>query len=493
MKFGPQRGHISCVFDNFFKDFGLVLVAIVVSLISGDMDLLSENAGILVIVLLGPVMRILGYLTTTYAIDEEKLIIKSGVFTKNQLEVPLSTITTVDFSQNIFHQIFGVFKLNIDNNANVAEGDTKVHMTLKKTDADAAKKLLMQGRQGMDGSNFAGEKNVENLPRREEGRRYDVKSSDLILMGLLKSKGIFFLELIGAIAVIANFIPVEWEDETLIAGIADVVNRLGATPAVLLLVLLFFLLASVCGMVGSLIKYYGFEVLDNGEAVKIEYGLLNRKTYTITKKKISGIYFEQSALMRLTKIGVLNLMAVGYGAGTDEESNEEAILFPLMNEAKLHETISSILPELQDRDLYQKPEPKALRYFFIRFSVLFALAVLVGTCFLPKIDDFFRGTWILGVVYLLWTLFGAFLDYRTTGIYGNEKHFSLCSGGYKKWTFFIKTAMIESIESSGSIWKRKRGVGSISIGCLAPMGQSTQTVCNLPAKTFEEVKTYLIY
>ena len=145
MKFGPQRGHITCIFDNFFKDFGLVLVAIVVSLVSGDMDLLLENAGILVIVLLGPVMRILGYLTTTYAIDEEKLMIKSGVFTKNQLEVPLSTITTVDFSQNIFHQILGVFKLNIDNNANVAEGDTKVHMTLKKTDADAAKKLLMQG------------------------------------------------------------------------------------------------------------------------------------------------------------------------------------------------------------------------------------------------------------------------------------------------------------------------------------------------------------
>ena len=74
MKFGPQRGHITCIFDNFFKDFGLVLVAIVVSLVSGDMDLLLENAGILVIVLLGPVMRILGYLTTTYAIDEEKLM-----------------------------------------------------------------------------------------------------------------------------------------------------------------------------------------------------------------------------------------------------------------------------------------------------------------------------------------------------------------------------------------------------------------------------------
>ena len=136
MKFGPQRGHVACIFDNFFKDFGLVLAAILISLISGDTDLFSENIGILVIVLLAPVLRVAGYLTTTYTVDEEKLLIKSGLFTKNSLEVPLSTITTVDFSQNLFHQIFGVYKLNIDNNASLADGQTKVHMTLKKGDAD---------------------------------------------------------------------------------------------------------------------------------------------------------------------------------------------------------------------------------------------------------------------------------------------------------------------------------------------------------------------
>ena len=57
MKFGPQRGHIAYIFDNFFKDFGLVLAAIIVSLISGDMDLFSENIGVLVVVLLAPVLR----------------------------------------------------------------------------------------------------------------------------------------------------------------------------------------------------------------------------------------------------------------------------------------------------------------------------------------------------------------------------------------------------------------------------------------------------
>lgn len=493
MKFGPQRGHVSCIFDNFFKDFGLVLAAILISLISGDMDLFSENIGLLVVVLLAPVLRVVGYLTTTYAVDEEKLLIKSGLVTKNELEVPLSTITTVDFSQNIFHQIFGVYKLNIDNNANIADGQTKVHMTLKKDDANAVKGLLMTGRQGMDGSNFAGEQDLETLPKREEGTCYDVKISDLLIMGLLKSKMLFFLELLGAIAVIINLVPMENADEAVIDGLIDIGAQLGATPAILISLAILFAVGSVCGMIGSLIKYYGFKILDNGEAVKIEYGLFNRKTYTIAKKKISGFYYEQSALMRLAKIGILNLMAVGYGAGSDEETNEEAILFPLLKESCLRDAVSKILPEMLFTEDYQKPEPKALRYFFIRFSVFFAIICLVGSFFLPKVDPFFQGAWILGALYLLSRLIVAVLDYMTTGAYGNQHHFSFCYGGYKKHTVFVKTSMIESIESGGSIWKRKRGVSSITIGCLAPGGESIQIVKNLPIKTFEALKKYLIY
>lgn len=493
MKFGPQKGHVACIFDNFFKDFGLAFAALAISLIRGDMEVIFENTGVLIIVILGPVLRILSYLTTTYEVDDEKLSIRDGIFTKNVLEVPLSTITTVDFSQNIFHQIFGVYRLNIDNHANIAEGKTKVHMTLKKGDADAVKGLLMKGRRGMDGSNFAGEKDVDALPQREEGTRYEVRNSDILLMGLLKSKLVFLLELLGAVVVIINLLPADYFENGAIDKFIEAMVRMGATPVVLLAIVILLIISSLCGMAGSFIRYYGFQILDNGEAVKIEYGLLNRKTYMIAKKKISGVYYEQSALMRITKKGILYLMAVGYGTGTDEGSSEAAILFPMLKERQFTEIVGRILPEMQNSGSYQKPEPKALRYFFIRFSVFFALAVLIGSFFLPKLDDFFQGAWLLGLIYLFWILTGVILDYKTTGIYGNEKHFSLCRGGYKKWTVYVKTSMIESIESGGSIWKRKRGVNHITIGCLAPTGQSMEEVCNLPVQTFEELKTYLIY
>lgn len=72
----------------FSKMNSLLIIALIVGLIQGDMNILLENVGVLVVVLLGPVGRIVRYLTTRYAVEEEKLVVKSGLFKKEELEVP---------------------------------------------------------------------------------------------------------------------------------------------------------------------------------------------------------------------------------------------------------------------------------------------------------------------------------------------------------------------------------------------------------------------
>lgn len=98
MKFGPKRGHALYIFDHFFKDFGLMVITIIVALLSGDMVAVFQNAPVLVIVLFGPIARVVSYLCTYYSIDNEKLFIESGWLTKKKLEIPVATIITVDFS-----------------------------------------------------------------------------------------------------------------------------------------------------------------------------------------------------------------------------------------------------------------------------------------------------------------------------------------------------------------------------------------------------------
>lgn len=499
MNFGPKRGHVACIFDNFFKDFGLLLAAILVSIISGDMELLSENLGVLIIVLINPVIRLVGYFTTYYSIDEEKILIQSGLLKKSSLEVPISTITTVDFSQNVFHQIFGVYKLNIDNSSNISNTETKVHMTLKKDEANIVKKLLIKGRDGLDGLNYAGEVSTTQMPSAvepstesvPEGRKYIIKNKDILLMGALKAKGIYLLEVTGFFAAALAFIPMP-DDAILEKGI-DAIIELGIGIFFIMVAIVVFFLSILLGMAGNLIRYYGYKVLDNGEALKIEYGFFDRKTYTLSKKKICGFYYEQSALMRFAKVGILNLMAVGYGTDTGEETSEEAILFPMLPHKELRRMVGELMPEMADEGVYQKAAPKSLRYFFLRFSVFFSLAVLIGCLFLPKTNVFFHHAWLIGAFLLMLALTSSILHYLCEAVYGTTNHFSFVYGGFKKRTVFVKTNMIESIECGGSIWKQKRGIADISVGCIAPLGLSEQGVDNMPVSTYKLLKEYLIY
>ena len=137
MNFGPKRGHLLFIFENFIKDFGLLVIAVLIGLMKGDMSVITQNIPLLIIVLVGPVGRVAQYLFTYYSIDDEKLIVKSGFLSKKTLEVPISTITTVDFSQKILHQIFGAYRLNIDNASNISEQKTKIRICLLYT-SDAA-------------------------------------------------------------------------------------------------------------------------------------------------------------------------------------------------------------------------------------------------------------------------------------------------------------------------------------------------------------------
>ena len=489
MTFGPKRGHILFIFENFAKDFGLLIIALLVGIISGDMNVITENAVLMVLVFIGPVSKVLQYLFTTYAVDEEKLIIKSGFLTKKTLEVPLSTITTVDFSQNLLHQVFGAYRLNIDNASNVSEQKTKVRMTFSKKDAEAVRELLISGRGGLDGANLAAE-GREEAGGEHAGRRYCVKIRDLLLLGAIKDKGTFFLEFIGAFSTL--FALFNFSDAFLYSITADLVRQLGIGKLILALMVPFFVLAVLCGMAGTLIRYYGFQVWDNGEAVRIQYGLLTKKRYTIQKKKISGFAYQQSFLMKRLKTGTLQLFAVGYGQGGDEADREDPILFPLLGEDRLLQSLKEIAPQMDDLPAGSKAAKGSLPYFFLHFGFFFTFCLFAASLLAAE-QKYCEQLWIPALLLVAFCAVSRLLYYRNTRVCGDERCISMAFGGFRKTTVFVKTDHVESISRSGSVQKLRKGIANVTIGYIAPRSSANQTVKNVPREVFSNLKGKLIY
>ncbi len=490
MIFGPKRGHILFIFETFFKDFGPLFVALIIGAIRGDMSIIYENGAVMVIVLLGPVGRTIQYLCTRYSIDEERLLVQSGWLKKQTLEIPLSTITTVDFSQNILHQIFKAYRLNIDNASNIGDQETKVKMTFGKEDAFAVRELLLAGRRGLDGFNLADE---DVIPQPQEGRTVRIKAGDLLLLGALKSKGVFAAELFG-IATTAgamfNMNMAEWMIED---GIDGLVMRQGITIVLLILIAAVFVLAIICGMIGSFIRYYGFSIADNGQAIKIEYGLLTKKRYTIQKNRISGFAYQQSLFMRLFHQGTLQLFAIGYGDSGGEEASEEPILFPLIREDRVRQEIARILPEMEEKKDYYRTPRGSLHYFFYGFGFFLSVILLGVSVWLSLTKGFCQGLWIIGLLIFAYSVCGRILEYKHAAMYAGDENFSMVNGGFKMNTIFVKTSHMENVESTASVWKARKGITTVMAGYIAPLGSSNMTVKNMPESAFEEARNRLIY
>ena len=493
MRFGPKRGHPVFLFENFFKDFLPLIIVLVISLIRGDFSLLLNNAFVAVFVLAGPFFRLVTYLTTRYSVDETTLLVTSGWLNQKRQEVPLSTITTVDMTEGILHQLTGSVKLNIDNASNVSAVNTKLAMTFSKRDALALRDLLLAGKNGMDGANIVSEGLEADAAR---GETVYVPAGHLLLMGALRSKGAFFFQFIAfAIAGVTFLTDLFTEAGERTEEAADsLLGWLNAHSLVgmLLLLAVFLLLACLCGSLGSLIKYYGFRLLDGGDAIRIEYGLLQKKSFTIHKSRISGFSYEQSLFMRFFGFGLLYCLAIGYGAvGADEETTEEPLLFPLLKSADLQETMARILPEMADLPDYERCGKGALRYFFYRPAFVFSLLLFAGCVVLTVLHG--HRFLVFGILLLLYGLGSILFQHRNAALGANETVISVAQGGYKKETAFVKTRHVESVSETASLLKRKRGIASVTIQFIAPVGSQEATAYNLPYSCFEKVRALLLY
>ena len=141
MKYDKKRSHILIIFEQFIEIPLLIVGLILIFLILGE---INENIlTLFILIMLSPISKFLKYLTTYYYITDKFFVIDSGIINKKHQEIPLKSITTVDFSQNLLFQIFNVYKINVENSSETM-GKTNILLALKKDEALHFKEQLLK-------------------------------------------------------------------------------------------------------------------------------------------------------------------------------------------------------------------------------------------------------------------------------------------------------------------------------------------------------------
>ncbi len=494
MEFGPKRGHFLYIFEDFFKNFGLLIIALIAGFMKGDIaSAIEENIGIAVIVLIMPIGNILSYLRTTIHVTPLKIVVASGILNQRTVEIPAASITTIDYTQNILQQFFHVYRMKIDNagNMSVENQANVIQIVLSQKDAELVTEILGKKESFRDGVNLAGSSD-ENTGK---NRTVMIPEKSIFLMGLLKSKLLMMAEGFGILSAIIAIVPDDFFPEDSFLGRDLDLTLLGTWLVVGGILLVFALVIFAAGIIVTLIRYSNFTISDREDSIVIEYGLLTRKKYTLVKSRISGFSYEQSFLMRKMKKGILKVYAVGFG-GDIEDGNEMSILHPYLSEENVRDFMGEYTDVFSEECHMMRRADHSLRYFFYRpVFILLSLFFIICIVLFAMIGQPQKFWWILALGFALpaFSAAGRIMESRNTAIGGNERELVLSVGGYTKNTAFLKMEQVESLITKGSIWKRKKGIVNLQVDFLGAQLMSSETVCNVAEEAAEELERYLVF
>ena len=136
----PTRQSYVAIIMILFKTINIVfrqLIPVLVVILLGGSEKFDYILWVIsVIALLSMIYAIVNFFRTYFYIQDDELVMHTGVFSHKKTIIPLERVQSVNFEQNIVHQIFDVLKLNID-----TAGTEKNEFQFQAIDAQKAKRL----------------------------------------------------------------------------------------------------------------------------------------------------------------------------------------------------------------------------------------------------------------------------------------------------------------------------------------------------------------
>jgi len=99
------------VYKKFIKAFWPIIIAFV---LRKNLNMNIVYLSILAIVLILGIYAIIDFFRYRFYIQHEEFVVKKGVFSRKKIVIPFERIQSINFKQNIVHQMFDVVGLEID-------------------------------------------------------------------------------------------------------------------------------------------------------------------------------------------------------------------------------------------------------------------------------------------------------------------------------------------------------------------------------------------
>ena len=404
------------------------------------------------------------YFTYRYRIEDDSIVIRSGLLHRQLRQVPFARIHNVALHQNPLHRMFDVAEVRLESaGGDKPEAQMRV---LRMVDALALEQLVRRrgASPAVDGTAQTAEAPGRTL--------LQLPPMEVVRLGLVSNRGLLVLG--GAAAAVsqfnqqlfANFFE-SWGKA--LFGYADA-HRFGASDYVLagaslLVAFIAFLRALSVGL--ALLGYFGFRLDEHGRRLTVERGLLTRLRTSVPRRRIQAWTLEEGLLHRLLKRRSLHIdTATGGGTGGEHRTLRE--LAPIAKPDACDELVRHLLPGVQ----WPPAQWQSLhRMAWLRLAWPGALLALVVCAALA----WRGGGWALALLvpWLGWTLLVAHRHGRHAGFACDERLVAARAGWWSRHWRFAEIDKLQALRVAQSPLDRRCGMATLVLdtagaGAMAP-------------------------
>lgn len=485
--------------------FGVSLVAIVRT-VGGNVakDLPGVIAIAIAIVALSVVSSVITWRTRTWELTDAGIMLRSGLVTSRQLQVPYEHIHTVNMSSNLVERVLGLMTLDLDTGAASSEGEATRIRGLQAGMAEALREELFRRKaavladQGLDARAAAADTSAgaddeasPTTPAPSPDACYTLTTAQLVFAALTEARVV--AQAVAFLILIVQGINLLQESE--LVNLSDVAGDIAVLPVALLIgvAALLLALALIVGFaisfVMSLIGYAGYRAERAAGRISVERGLLSRTSHTVVLERIQSINIRQGLIRQLIGYAEVRASVVGAIGSSDETSTADGVvLHPFIRVTEVEAFLASIAPdfsaaetvktgrvcfdssseELEEIGLVRLPRAAARRLAFRTAMKFLALAVaLAGVgVFLARV--LLAGeSWsmvrlavgallvVMGVAVVARMILSAVLRYRDSRIGHDRTRFVMVVGGVKRRTEVVLRARLQHATASASPFQRR--------------------------------------
>lgn len=461
--------------DNIFS----LGIALFLSLKNGfDINHISDFIvpALLLFAVLSIVRAVIESLRTTYWIEDDKLILKSGVLSTHVKELYISRIQSIELTKNIVNQIFGGVIVEIK-----TPGDGIKLDTISKRSAEALTHYL-------EGQKHSIEIETEDAELEQSDSLfntvYHLKTQDILLMSITSgAMGTVLAVIFGLYSQIDElfdlsfiFRPIEemftngWLVFTVIAIAAIIISY-------------------VIGIFVTALKYFNYQLMFDGQRLKIKYGLFEVKEKMLVVDQIQAVSEEKSWIRHLLSYTSFKVITTSDADFDDEDSNilGEVEVLPFIRQQEGLVVMKQLIPGYDYSDVnYVIPKRSLRRYF--QWPALIAVMITAVVQ-----HYWFDRMWIVGIVILALLFLASWLRYRYSGYNITAEQLTIKTAGlWSSETTMVKEDKVIEVAVVDHFFTKRARLANVSVKTAAGI-LSSETKLNLvEAQDAEKIYRWLM-